>query len=84
MQSRHGAEDVVQDVLSKLWTRRQKLEINSLSSYLSSAVRYSIFHELRKQLKQEKLSHSLHENTEAVTTIEENLKYKMIEEAVQK
>lgn len=84
LQSKYGAEDVVQDVLSTLWTRREKLEINSLNSYLSSAVRYSIFHAVRKQLKDEELvrASSLHANT--FTTIDEESKHKIIEETLRK
>lgn len=84
LQSRHGAEDVVQDVLSSLWTRREQLSINSLNNYLSSAVRYSIFHEMRRRLKNDKLNQNFLVNAEAVTSTEELLKYKLIEEAVQK
>lgn len=84
LQSRHSAEDVVQDVLSTLWTRREKLEINTLDSYLSSAVRYSIFHAVRKQLRNEELAHTIHTGKNAFTTIDEVSKYKTAEEAVQK
>ncbi|ANI90246.1 hypothetical protein A9P82_13665 [Arachidicoccus ginsenosidimutans] len=84
LQSKHGAEDVVQDVLSTLWTRREKLEIKSLNHYLSSAVRYSIFHAMRKQLKEDELTKALHINGNTFTTIDESLKYQLIEEAVRK
>jgi RNA polymerase sigma-70 factor (ECF subfamily) len=37
------AEEVVSDVLVGLWNRRQDLEIRSLSAWLGTAVKYSVF-----------------------------------------
>jgi RNA polymerase sigma-70 factor (ECF subfamily) len=37
------AEEVVSDVLIGLWNRRQDLEVRSLSAWLGTAVKYSVF-----------------------------------------
>ena len=37
------AEEVVSDVLMGLWNRRQELEVRSLSAWLGTAVKYSVF-----------------------------------------
>lgn len=37
------AEEVVSDVLMGLWHKRYELEIRSLSAYLGTAVKYSVF-----------------------------------------
>ncbi|MBN8850288.1 MAG: hypothetical protein BGO55_32750 [Sphingobacteriales bacterium 50-39] len=37
------AEEVVSDVLVGLWNRRQELEVRSLSAWLGTAVKYSVF-----------------------------------------
>jgi len=43
-----GAEDVVQEVLSTLWIRRHDVQIDHLARYLSAAVKYAVFYEIRK------------------------------------
>lgn len=40
-------EDIVQDVLLQLWLKRAEVEINSLKSYLFSAVRYKVLSFIR-------------------------------------
>ncbi|QEC71380.1 sigma-70 family RNA polymerase sigma factor [Arachidicoccus ginsenosidivorans] len=46
-----GAEDVVQEVLSALWIRRHEVKIDHLGKYLSAAVKYAVFYEIRKAQK---------------------------------
>lgn len=43
LRSKVAAEDVVQDVLVSLWTRRHDLEVANLGHYLGTAVRYAVF-----------------------------------------
>lgn len=50
-----GAEDVVQEVLSALWIRRKKVQIEHLGKYLSAAVKYAVFYEMRKQERRRQL-----------------------------
>src|SRR5690606_12417246 len=47
------AEGIVQDVFISLWQRRNNLEIESLSSYLATAVKFSTFKTLYRMRRQE-------------------------------
>lgn len=49
--TQQGAEDVVQEVLSALWVRRKEIQVDHLGKYLTAAVKYGVFYELRKQQK---------------------------------
>ncbi|MEM9328391.1 MAG: RNA polymerase sigma-70 factor [Bacteroidota bacterium] len=42
------SKDIVQEIFVSLWERRQELEINGLSAYLSQAVRYKVASHLRR------------------------------------
>ena len=86
LQTIHLAEDIVQEVLTMLWIRRADLEINSLNNYLSTAVRYNIFHEFRKNIQKTKFQDSLKiENIDqSYSTIEDELRYKVIQEQLQR
>jgi RNA polymerase sigma-70 factor (ECF subfamily) len=86
LQTAQSAEDIVQEVLTMLWVRRADLKINSLNNYLSTAIRYNVFHEVRKNIKKNQFHHSLktvYEDQNQMT-IEEELRYKVIEEQLQK
>lgn len=48
LNSRQAAEDVVQEVMTTLWQRRQEVQINNLEAWLSAATRYSVFRQLAK------------------------------------
>jgi RNA polymerase sigma-70 factor (ECF subfamily) len=85
LQTAQASEDIVQEVLTMLWVRRADLKIKSLNNYLSTAVRYNVFHEVRKNIKKNEFQHSLkvvHGNQQI--TIEEELRFKVIQEQVQK
>lgn len=47
------AEEIVQDVFISLWQRRDNLEIEHLSSYLATAVKFSTFKMLHRTRRQE-------------------------------
>ncbi|PRD48949.1 RNA polymerase sigma-70 factor [Sphingobacterium haloxyli] len=47
------AEEIVQDVFISLWQRRNILEIEHLSSYLATAVKFSTFKMLHRTRRQE-------------------------------
>ncbi|MBC9930040.1 RNA polymerase sigma factor [Chitinophaga qingshengii] len=51
LHSRELAEDVVQDVLTGLWQRRNQAIIRSLPAYLAAANRYAIFTQLSKNAR---------------------------------
>lgn len=44
--SKQAAEDVVQEVMTSLWYRREELEIQNLESWLSAATKYSVFRQM--------------------------------------
>lgn len=86
LQTAQASEDIVQEVLTMLWVRRADLKIKSLNNYLSTAVRYNVFHEVRKNIKKNEFQHSLkmvHESQNQIT-IDEELRFKVIEEQLQK
>ncbi|MEI9944263.1 MAG: sigma-70 family RNA polymerase sigma factor [Chitinophagaceae bacterium] len=43
LRSTEQSKDVIQDVFTDLWVRRHTSEINNLSAYLHTAVRYQVF-----------------------------------------
>lgn len=49
------AEEIVQDVFMRLWDRRNLVEIASLSAYLATAVKFSVFAYLQKELRQKNI-----------------------------
>lgn len=50
------AEEVVQEVLIKLWDRRAQLQIQSLPDYLATAVKYTVFRALHRQKRKEEIT----------------------------
>lgn len=42
------AKEIVQDIMVKLWERRNKLDIENLNNYLGVAVRYAVYHQYLK------------------------------------
>jgi len=57
--TQQGAEDVVQEVLSALWVRRKEVHIDHLGKYLSAAVKYAVFYEIRKQQRRAEVHEQL-------------------------
>jgi RNA polymerase sigma-70 factor (family 1) len=50
-----AAEEIVQEVLIKLWDRRSKLKIYSLPNYLAMAVKYSVFNYLQRERRRSEI-----------------------------
>jgi RNA polymerase sigma-70 factor (family 1) len=48
------AEEIVQEIFSKLWERRHALSIENLESYLFTALRYSVISHVRDVIKNRK------------------------------
>ena len=48
LNSKHAAEDVVQEVMTSLWQRRNEVQIDDLEAWLAAATRYSVFRQLAK------------------------------------
>jgi RNA polymerase sigma-70 factor (ECF subfamily) len=49
LQHREVAEEIIQDIFTRLWKEREKLQISSLGYYLFSAVRYEVIDHIRTQ-----------------------------------
>ncbi len=48
------AEEIVQEIFSKLWERRHNLNIENLESYLFTALKYSVISHIRDLIKNRK------------------------------
>ena len=64
LKDKKASEDIVQEIFMQLWLRRETLDVReSLKTYLSTAVRYQVFHHIRKASKKlllhEKQDHRL-------------------------
>lgn len=52
LKDKKACEDIVQEIFLQLWLRRHTLDVReSLATYLSTAVRYQVFHHIRKASK---------------------------------
>lgn len=47
------AEEMVQEIFTRLWRDREKLEVTNLSAYLFSSVRYEVIDHIRKNIQNE-------------------------------
>lgn len=79
---KQAAEDIVHDVMISLWERRTELEIETLSSYLGTAVKFSVFKMMARQKRQREISAGILQ-VESVKDIEEKLDVKFLEEYTQ-
>ena len=48
LQNKQQAEDIVQDVLYRLWSKREKLHIENLGGYFNNAIRYEVINYLSR------------------------------------
>lgn len=51
-----AAEEIVQEVLIKLWDRRGKVKMDSLPNYLAMAVKYSVFSYLQREKRRSEIA----------------------------
>src|SRR6476659_7503484 len=49
------AEDIVHEVLMRLWIRKHELAINSLEAYLFAAVKFSVFKSVMRNKRRREL-----------------------------
>jgi len=61
LRSKQAAEDIVHEVMMSLWARKKDLAIQSLSSYLATAVKFTVFKSIlrdkrRRELRQDQAS----------------------------
>jgi RNA polymerase sigma-70 factor (family 1) len=53
--SKEAAEEVVHDVLLRLWKQRAEVEITSLPAYLGTAVKFSVFKSILKEKRRSQI-----------------------------
>ena len=82
VQSESEAEDILQDVFSSLWYRREHLNIHvSIENYLVKAVKYTSFFYLKLHSRQKALQYETHPS---VNTVEDHVALKELERLVEK
>lgn len=70
LQRREIAEDIVQDVFSALWKRREVANIIILENWLATAVKYKVLTELHRSLRKEIFPDNLPETALADNAID--------------
>jgi RNA polymerase sigma-70 factor (family 1) len=53
-----AAEEIVQEVLIKLWDKREQLQINSLPNYLATATKFSVLTAIHRQKRRSDIAAS--------------------------
>lgn len=54
VKSREVAEEIIQDLFTLLWTKRESIQIHtSLAAYLFTSVRYMVFNHIQKEIVRE-------------------------------
>ena len=76
---KQAAEDVVHDVLISLWERRNDVKIESLPSYLGTAVKFCVFKMIAKRKRQREIEEGL-VSPVATSETEEKLDARFFEE----
>lgn len=77
------AQDVVQEIFTALWIRHEELNIESLNSYLATAVRFSVFKLIYRQKRRQEIE-SQHCKEELSTLSEEQLEARFTQEYINK
>jgi RNA polymerase sigma-70 factor (ECF subfamily) len=72
LRNKQAAEDIVHEVMISLWTRRTELSIQSFSSYLATAARFSVFKAIARDKRRRELLNQ-QAIAEATTETIENL-----------
>ncbi len=55
MRDKSSAKEIVQDMFVGVWNRRDSLEINNLSGYLATAVRFAIFKQIERERRRKEI-----------------------------
>jgi RNA polymerase sigma-70 factor (family 1) len=77
------SQDIVQEIFAKLWARRKELNIESLKTYLATAVRFSVFKLIYKQKRRSEIE-SQNYSGESSTLTEEQIDARLIQEYINK
>lgn len=75
------AEEIVQEVFIQLWEKRRNVEINTLSAYLATAIKFSVFRVIQRKRRQEAIAQE-HYVKEEVVYDDERIYAKFLEEYV--
>ncbi len=77
------AQDVVQEIFTGLWVRHAELEIESLNSYLATAVRFSVLKLIYRQRRRQEIE-SQNCKDELSTLSEDQLEARFTQEYINK
>lgn len=75
------AEEIVQQVFSVLWERRDQVQIDTLGAYLATAVKFSVFKTLHRKKRQEEMARQ-HYQPKIIELAEEKIDAKFLEEYI--
>ncbi|TYR34509.1 RNA polymerase sigma-70 factor [Sphingobacterium phlebotomi] len=75
------AEEIVQEVFIQLWEKRRNVDINTLSAYLATAIKFSVFRVIQRKRRQEAIAQE-HYVKEEVVYDDERIYAKFLEEYV--
>lgn len=70
LRDKQSSEEIVQEVLIRLWDRRYEVRVNSLNAYLAMSVKYSVLTSLSRQKRHENIIHTLKVNDSSEETNE--------------
>jgi len=74
LQDRDAVKDVVQDIFTLIWTKREQITFNqNLSGYLYISVRNAILRKIQQEDRNKKYANSLQEYAEKGTSITDHL-----------
>ena len=85
LMSRETAEEIVQDIFTSLWVNRHTAEIDVLSSYLNTAVKYKVINNLeREMLRRQYAEAQIHASHTADNSTEETVLLNELNSALEK
>lgn len=85
LKSREEAEEIVQELFTTLWTKRDTLLIGNLSHYLFGAVRKRVINQIRSKITHEKYWAYCQAFIPATAeTTDENVSYNELNQAIEK
>jgi RNA polymerase sigma-70 factor (family 1) len=74
-----ASEDIVHEVMMSLWERRHELEIYSLTAYLGTAIKFSVFKYIAKQQRRKQIDLTL-QLPDRQVNIEQNIDARFLKE----
>ena len=83
MHDKQTSEDIVHEVMISLWSRRNQLEIESVSAYLGTAMKFSVFKAIARDKRRRELMKA-NTTAEQHETIEEQLDARCLQDYLSK